>query len=120
MLSPVIAIHSAHQFPSLDPATTTDDDAIGLSYGVGWGLYRSKHGPVFFKEGHDDGWEHIALCFADGTGILIMTNSDNGEGIYKPVDRCVSLGQAKFPFEWNAYTPWNKRPPLPPKPVEAK
>ena len=63
MLSPEIGIHSAHQFPSLDTATTTANDAIRLRYGLGWGLYSSPYGKAFFKEGHDEGWRHLALCF---------------------------------------------------------
>src|SRR5262245_14591571 len=52
MLSPQIRIHSAHQFPSLNTDTTTAHQAIELSYGIGWGLYKARYGPAFFKEGH--------------------------------------------------------------------
>src|SRR5262249_1076109 len=85
MLSPAIGIHSARQFPSLATATPTVNDAIRLGYGLGWGLYSSPYGKAFFKEGHDEGWRHLALCFDNGSGILIMTNSSNGEGIFKPL-----------------------------------
>ncbi len=106
-----IAIHSAHQFPSLDPATTTAYDTIGLSYGLGWGIYFSPYGKAFFKEGHGEGWRHLALVFrAPGDGILILTNSSNGEGIFKPLIDTV-IGATSFPFEWEGYTPWDKLPP---------
>ncbi|MGA3032916.1 MAG: serine hydrolase [Terracidiphilus sp.] len=108
-----IAIHSAHQFPSLNEDTSTADDSIGLSYGLGWGLYFSPYGKAFFKEGHDEGWRHLALVFREpGDGILIMTNSSNGEGIFKPLIDSV-LGPTKFPFDWEQYTPYNLLPPLP-------
>ena len=108
-----IAIHSAHQFPSLNEETTTANDAIGLSYGLGWGLYFSPYGKAFFKEGHDEGWRHLALCFRQhGDGILIMTNSSNGEGIFKPLIDSL-LGKTLFPFDWEGYTPYNLLPPLP-------
>lgn len=108
-----IAIHSAHQFPSLDEETTTANDAIGLSYGLGWGIYFSPHGKAFFKEGHDEGWRHLALVFReDGDGILILTNSSNGEGIFKPLIDTL-LGPTNFPFEWENYTPYDRLPPLP-------
>jgi CubicO group peptidase (beta-lactamase class C family) len=113
MLSPQISIHSAHQFPSLDTATTTANDAIRLRYGLGWGIYSSPYGKAFFKEGHDEGWRHLALCFNNGSGILIMTNSSNGEGIFKPLVDSV-IGPTSFPFEWENYTPYDKLPPLPP------
>lgn len=113
MLTPQIAIHSAHQFPSLARETSTADDAIHLSYGLGWGLYSSPYGKAFFKEGHDEGWRHLALCFEHkGMGILIMTNSSNGEGIFKPLVDAL-LGPTQFPFAWENYTPYNELPPLP-------
>jgi CubicO group peptidase (beta-lactamase class C family) len=112
MLSPQIRIHSAHQFPSLNTEMTTANDGIQLSYGVGWGLYNSTYGPVFFKEGHDEGWRNLALCFRNGNGLLVMTNSSNGEGIFKPLVDAL-LGNTSFPFEWDGYTPYNLLPPLP-------
>ena len=78
MLSPQIRIHSTHQFPSLTTETTTAYDPIELSYGIGWGLYKSSYGPAFFKEGHDEGWRNLALCLRNGDGMLVMTNSSNG------------------------------------------
>lgn len=112
MLTPQIRIHSAHQFPSLSTDTTTAYDPIELSYGIGWGLYRSPYGQAFFKEGHDEGWRNLALCFLNGDGILIMTNSSNGEGIFKPLVQTL-LGETAFPFDWEGYTPYDKLPPLP-------
>ena len=119
MFNSQISIHSAHQFPSLATETTTANDGIRLRYGIGWGLYSSPYGKAFFKEGHDEGWRHLALCFLqDGDGILIMTNSSNGEGMFKPlIDSLV--GPTAFPFDWENYTPYNLLPPLP-KRVEHK
>ena len=112
MLNPEIGIHSAHQFPSLASETSTANDGIRLRYGLGWGLYSSPYGKAFFKEGHDEGWRHLALCFNNGSGILIMTNSSNGEGIFKPLIDSI-MGQTLFPFDWEGYTPYDLLPPLP-------
>lgn len=112
MFSPEIDIHSVHQFPSLATATTSVNDAIRLRYGLGWGLYSSPYGKAYFKEGHDEGWRHLALCFNNASGILIMTNSSNGEGMFKPLIDSV-MGPTSFPFDWENYTPYNLLPPLP-------
>jgi hypothetical protein len=42
-----------------------------------------------------------------------MTNSSNGEGIFKALVDSV-LGPTSFPFDWENYTPYDKLPPLPP------
>jgi CubicO group peptidase (beta-lactamase class C family) len=112
MLRAQIPIRSAHQFPSLAAETTTANDAIQLGYGLGWGLYTSPYGRAFFKEGHDEGWRHLALCFTNGSGILIMTNSSNGEGIFKPLIDAL-LGPTAFPFDWEAYTTYDLLPARP-------
>jgi CubicO group peptidase (beta-lactamase class C family) len=117
MLSPQIAIFSEHEFPTLATETTDENKAIHLSYGLGWGLYTTPYGPVFFKEGHDDGWRHYAVYFDKaGTGMLIMTNSSNGEGIYKELLETL-LKNTYTPIEWESFTPYTELAPRP-APVE--
>jgi len=107
MLSPQIRIFSKHEFPPFAPETTTENDAIRLSYGLAWGLYWTPYGRVFFKEGHDDGWRNYTVCFDDAKiGILIMTNSSNGEGIYKEILETL-LKNTYTPIEWEQFTPYN-------------
>jgi CubicO group peptidase (beta-lactamase class C family) len=114
MLSPQIAINSKHEFPSLNIETTTANKSIRLSYGLGWGLYFTPYGKAFFKEGHDDGWRHYAVCFEkSGLGILIMTNSSNGEGIYQELLETL-LHNTFTPIEWEGFTPYNQLSPRTP------
>ena len=104
MLTPQIAIFSRRQFPSLDTATTTENQKIRLSYGLGWGLFVSPAGKVFFKEGHDDGWEHFAMCLSEKkAAFVIMTNSSNGEGIFTGLFE--KLAGIRIPWEWEGYAP---------------
>jgi len=108
MLSPQIQILSKHEFPPLATATTDENKAIKLSYGLGWGLYWTPYGKAFFKEGHDDGWRNYTVCFDDkGIGLMIMTNSSNGEGIYKELLEAL-LKNTYTPIEWEGFTPYNQ------------
>jgi CubicO group peptidase (beta-lactamase class C family) len=103
MLSPQIQIMSKHEFPSLSAEMTTDNRAIQLSYGLGWGLYWTRYGKAFFKEGHDEGWRHYVVCFdRPKTGMLIMTNSSNGEDIYSGLLGKV-LRDTFTPLEWEEF-----------------
>jgi len=45
--------------------------------------------------------------------MVIMTNSGNGEGIFKDVLETV-LADSYTPLEWEGYTPYAKLPPRPP------
>ena len=114
MLSPQIQILSKHEFPTLASETTEENKPSRLSYGLAWGLYWSPHGKAFFKEGHDEGWRNYTVCFDDRkTGILIMTNSSNGEGIYKELLETL-LKNTFTPIEWEGFTPYDKLPPREP------
>ena len=114
MLSPQIQIVSKQEFPTLSDETTEENKSIRLSYGLAWGLYWTPYGKVFFKEGHDDGWRNYAVGFdKQKSGLVIMTNSGNGEGIFK--DLLETLLKDTFtPIEWEGYTPYDKLPPRPP------
>jgi CubicO group peptidase (beta-lactamase class C family) len=113
MLAPQIQISSKHEFPTLENETTELNKSIRLSYGLAWGLYWTPFGEAFFKEGHDDSWRNYTVCFdKSGTGILIMTNSGNGEGIYKPLLEAL-LRDTFTPIEWEGFTPYNELPPRP-------
>lgn len=114
MLTPQVQIVSKHEFPTLSEETTDENKSIRLSYGLAWGLYWTSYGKVFFKEGHDDGWRNYAVCFdKQKSGLVIMTNSGNGEGMLKDVLETV-LKDTFTPIEWEGYTPYDKLPPRPP------
>jgi len=113
-LSAQIAIHSKHEFPSLENEITAENEPVRLSYGLGWGLYWTPYGKAFFKEGHSDGWRNYTVCFEKpGTGLLIMTNSANGEGIYKELLETL-LKNPYTPITWEGFTPYDQLPPRPP------
>jgi hypothetical protein len=43
--------------------------------------------------------------------MLVMKNSSNGEGIFKPLAEAL-LGETDFPCDWDGYTPYDRLPPL--------
>ncbi|HSJ69265.1 MAG TPA: serine hydrolase domain-containing protein, partial [Anditalea sp.] len=106
MISPQIRIHSKHQFPTISDETTSKYKDIDLAYGLGWGLLNTEQGKAFFKEGHDDGWEHYNINFVDkGVSIILMTNSSNGESIFKHLLEKI-IGDTYTPWEWERYVPY--------------
>ncbi len=108
MTSPQVRIRSQRQFGPLARVDSTDNDAIALSYGLGVGVLQSPYGRAFFKEGHDDGWGHYAICFPDRKiAIVIMTNNDNGESIFKEL-LAYAIGDVYTPWQWENYVPYNQ------------
>lgn len=110
MLSPQVRIYSKVQFPPITEETTTENKAIDLSYGLGWGLLKCKYGKAFFKEGHDDAWRNYNINFIDkGISIIIMTNSANGELIFKELLETL-IGDTFTPWKWQIYFPYDYKP----------
>jgi D-alanyl-D-alanine-carboxypeptidase/D-alanyl-D-alanine-endopeptidase len=88
--------------------TTADNDHIALGYALGWGRLQTPYGFGIFKEGHGDGFQHYTILFPEKKmGIVIMTNSDNGESIFKELLE-FSMADKYTPWYWQRYTPYRK------------
>ncbi|APG06158.1 hypothetical protein BJI69_21120 [Luteibacter rhizovicinus DSM 16549] len=106
-LTPRVSIHSLQQFPTIGSPDTTANDSIRLGYGLGMGRYQSDRGPVFFKSGHDDGTNNLAVCQMDSrTCVLLMSNSSNGEGIFAYLLEA-TIGETCFPWYWENDIPFD-------------
>jgi CubicO group peptidase (beta-lactamase class C family) len=106
MLKPFIELRSLHQFPSeTNEPEGTEGPAVGLAYGMGWGLLtRTRFGPAFFKEGHGDGAQNYLICFErQRSCMILLTNSDKGELAFRPLLETI-LGDTVTPWEWEGYT----------------
>lgn len=107
MTTPQIRIKSKQQFGPDAWIDGSDNDAIELSYGLGVGMFKTPYGRAFFKEGHDDGWGHYSICFPNKKiAIIIMTNNDNGESIFKEL-LAYAIGDTFTPWQWENYIPYN-------------
>ena len=105
MLQPFIQIRTLHQFAvAANEPEGTEAAAVGLAYGVGWGLLtRTRFGPAFFKEGHGDGAQNYMICFTERQACMILlTNSDNGERAFRPIFETI-MGDTVTPWEWEGY-----------------
>ena len=109
MFTPQIRLRSIQQFGPLRLRDSSSNDAIQLSYGLGWVLLQSPYGTGAFKEGHGDGFQHYSILFPKvGTGIIIMSNSDNAESIFKELLE-ITIGDTFTPWYWENYIPYNQK-----------
>ena len=107
MTNQQVRIKSRSQFGPLAIIDSTDNDNIQLGYGLGVGVFKTSYGRAFFKEGHADGWGHYSICFPDKKiAIVIMTNNDNGESIFKEL-LAYTIGDTFTPWKWENYIPYN-------------
>jgi len=109
MLSPQIRIHSVTQFPPITYETTHENDAVQLSYGLGWGLLQCPYGKAFFKEGNGGSWRNYNINFPDkGISIILMVNSENGEKIFQELLETL-LGDNCIPWKWQGYISYQQK-----------
>ena len=106
MFLPNIRILSKKQFGPESLVKTIANDVIELNYGLGWGILKSPYGHGYFKEGHGEGFQHYSIIFpAKNIGILLMSNSDNAEGIFKELLE-ITIGDIYTPWYWEDYIPF--------------
>ena len=109
MTNTQVRIKARSQFGPLAKIDSTDNDGIQLSYGLGVGVFKTPYGRAFFKEGHDDGWGHYSICFTDKKiAIVIMTNNNNGESIFKEL-LAYAIGDTFTPWRWENYIPYDAK-----------
>ena len=88
---------------------TDENDNILLGYALGWGRLQSPDGFGIFKEGHGDGFQHYSILFPEKKlGIVILSNSDNGESIFKELLE-FAIGDTYTPWKWQRYFPYDQK-----------
>jgi CubicO group peptidase (beta-lactamase class C family) len=108
MFKAQVRIRTKTQFGPGAAETTSVNDAIELSYGLGWGLQRTPYGWGAFKEGHGDGFQHYSIVYpAKRLGLLLMSNSDNAESIF-PHLPVLTIADSFTPLEWENYVPYDR------------
>jgi len=109
LTTPQIKIQSVVQFPPITTETTTENNSINLSYGLGWGIIFCKNGKAIFKEGNGGAWRNYTINFLEqGTAFIILSNDENGESIFQPIIDTL-IGPTCIPWKWNGYVPYNKK-----------
>ena len=103
-------IRSRFQFgPEAWKDETADNDTISLGYALGWGRLQTPYGFGVFKEGHGEGFQHYSILFpGKKLGIVILTNSDNGESIFKELLQ-FAIGDVYTPWKWQRYFPYDQK-----------
>src|SRR6056297_66378 len=105
LFTPNISIKSKQQFGPLSKVITTENDAINLSYGLGWALIKTPYGEAALRGGHSEGFQHYFIIFPEkDTAMLVMSNSDNAEGIFENLFEKI-IGDVFTPWKWKGYSP---------------
>jgi hypothetical protein len=118
MLTPTVRIKSRRMS---DPGSQDAgrNDAIQLSWGLGWGMFQTPHGQAFFHTGHSTSAQNYAVVYRkSGIGIVLLSNSANFESV-APEIVAAGIGDSHSPYDWLGYVPFDpaKKKPAPPRRV---
>ncbi|MGH9751671.1 MAG: serine hydrolase, partial [Blastocatellia bacterium] len=119
MLAPIVRINSRRMFAPNSQADAGANDAIHLSWGLGWGMFQTPHGQAFFHTGHSTSAQNYTVVYRkQGIGIVLLSNSANFESV-APEIVAAGIGDNHSPFNWLGYVPFDlaKRKPAPPRRV---
>jgi CubicO group peptidase (beta-lactamase class C family) len=106
LIRPQIPIKSPHQFPTITTETTTRNDDIGLSAGLGLVTFTDTSGPAWFKGGHNDYTGNMVICLENEKRCLVLLSNDvRAERIYPELAKMV-LGETKMPWLWEYNYKW--------------
>jgi CubicO group peptidase (beta-lactamase class C family) len=57
-----------------------------VGWGLGWGIQHTAEGTSFWHWGDNDGYKHFAVGSGEeGSGIVVMTNGENGQEVYRRI-----------------------------------
>lgn len=87
----------------IEPNNTKE--GVELYYGLGWGILDTPDGQAFFKEGNNPGAKNLSCIFKNGTGLIVMTNSDRGNQALQYLNEKL-IGNKYFPWEWESIYPF--------------
>lgn len=100
MVTPQIAITSAHEFPSLASETNPKNKRIGLAAGLGLVTFKDTGGRAWFKGGHNEWTGNMVICIESNRRCVVMLANDvRAERIYPEITRFI-LGKTKMPWNW--------------------
>ena len=88
--------------------TPTSNAAPGIKWGLGWGIQQSD-GPDTYWHWGNNGSRYLSFVVWErqsGNGIVIMTNSGNGNQLYRDLVLETMKGQHPA-FNWQRVIPQN-------------
>jgi CubicO group peptidase (beta-lactamase class C family) len=99
-LTPQIALKNLRGFGPARDTPTTKNDKIQLSWGLGWGLFKSDYGQAIFHGGNTDGWKNYCVAYPDKKmAVILLSNSDNVEPQFGKIIN-LAIKDTQSPLEW--------------------
>lgn len=95
-MSALLANESLVSLALTDPIGV--DGALGIQWGLGWGIERAQGGPYIWQWGNNPGFRAFAMASVQSKdGFVVLTNSERGMAL------AASIAQRVLPADHNAF-----------------
>ncbi len=107
LVSRQVQVRHRRMFGPLAVETTSEHEATGLGWTLGWGYVETPFGPAIFHTGNDVGSANYSIAFLEPrVAVVLMGNSQRLEGIAADVVALLT-GDRSSPFDYLGYRAWD-------------
>ena len=93
----VTLLNDGHLLKQITETPVTVDPRLNLSWGLGWGIERTKDDLFIWHWGNNPGYRAFVIASVrTGNGFVMLTNSENGLKLAEPITQKVLLGEHKI------------------------
>ena len=93
----VTLLNDGHLLKQITETPVTVDPRLNLSWGLGWGIERTKDDLFIWHWGNNPGYRAFVIASVwTGNGFVMLTNSENGLKLAKPITQKVLPGEHKI------------------------
>lgn len=93
----VTLLNDGHLLKQITETPVTVDPRLNLSWGLGWGIERTKDDLFIWHWGNNPGYRAFVIASVwTGNGFVMLTNSENGLKLAEPITKKVLPGEHKI------------------------
>ena len=93
----VTLLNDGHLLKQITETPVTVDPRLNLSWGLGWGIERTKDDLFIWHWGNNPGYRAFVIASVrTGNGFVMLTNSENGLKLAEPITQKVLPGEHKI------------------------
>ena len=93
----VTLLNDGYLLKQITETPVTVDPSLNLSWGLGWGIERTKDDLFIWHWGNNPGYRAFVIASVrTGNGFVMLTNSENGLKLAKPITQKVLPGEHKI------------------------
>ncbi len=90
-------LNDAEMLKLIGASPVSADAALGVDWGLGWGMQKGPDGPYIWQWGNNPGYRAFAIASINtGDAVVVLTSSENGMQLVRPMTQKILPGEHKL------------------------